>query len=292
MHVYRHHGALDSTIRSDTFRTAKSAGPVQGLNLLRESLQWEILAALHSLEAFRDVAFIGGTCLRLLHGLGRFSEDLDFSTITKRFRVTTLQKWSIAINRHMISAGINNTELQIAGESPIYSLSLRWPELLKDAGFSALASQKMTIKLEVDANPLQGAEIDRVVRAQPRLMSITTFKPSSMMAGKLHALLARPYTKGRDWYDLLWYLGNGIEPNVTLLANSLAQLPSNWCDNAKLWKHALIKKTAQTDWHAVQRDLSPFLSNPDEALLLNQETIVSALNQQRLSSGLRQSSPK
>src|SRR5271169_5093537 len=95
--------------------------------------------------------------------------------------------------------------------------TLRWAHVLKEAGLSPLESQKLRIKLEIDCNPPEEAQIERVTRAAPYLLALTTYDLPSLMAGKGHAILAWPYTKGRDWYDLLWYCGNQIEPNIRLL---------------------------------------------------------------------------
>jgi hypothetical protein len=106
------------------------------------------------------------------------------------------------------------------------------------------------------------------------------------MARKVHALLARPYTKGRDWYDLLWYCGNRIEPNLELLKNALEQKPSKWRPEAERWRESLLSKAEQTDWRIVRADVEPFLARPEEVRLLEKMTVQAALQQRRLSQGL------
>jgi predicted nucleotidyltransferase component of viral defense system len=269
-------------MREDIMRAAVAAGPGQGLNAMRELLQWEIIAALHEAEAFRKAAFIGGTSLRLLRGIGRFSEDLDFSVIAQELGRSDLEKWAEAIERRMTGAGIANTEAQIAGTRAVRSVTLRWSDVLKEAGLSPLKGQKLRIKLEIDCTSPEGAQIERVTRAAPYLLAITTYDLPSLMAGKVHALLARQYTKGRDWYDLLWYCGNQVEPNIRLLKNALAQVPSEWCQDAAQWRESLQSKAEKTDWRLVREDVKPFLARPAEAQLLENNTVQTTLQQRRL----------
>jgi hypothetical protein len=97
-------------------------------------IQWEIIAALHEAEAFRKTAFIGGTSLRLLRGIGRFSEDLDFSAVDQVVDRSDLEAWAKAIDQRMTGTGIANTEAQIGGTRAVRSVTLRWSEVLKEAG--------------------------------------------------------------------------------------------------------------------------------------------------------------
>ncbi|MEX1117641.1 MAG: nucleotidyl transferase AbiEii/AbiGii toxin family protein [Terrimicrobiaceae bacterium] len=117
--------------------------------------------------------------------------------------------------------------------------------------------------------------------SQPSLMALTTYELPSLMAGKVHALLARPFTKGRDWYDLLWYLGSGVEPNTAMLGHALQQIPSAWCSKSGQWREALMTKVETTDWAVVRQDISRFLENSDELKMLERDTMITALNQAR-----------
>jgi hypothetical protein len=273
-------------MREDIIRAAAEAGPGQGLNAMRELVQWEIIAGLHEAEVFREAAFIGGTSLRLLHGIGRFSEDIDFSALVQKFDRSDLEKWAWAIARRIAWAGIGNPEVQIGGSRAVRWVDLRLPDLLKEAGLSPMRDQKLRIRVEIDCNPPEGARLERVTRSTPYLLAITTYDPPSLMAGKVHALLARPYTKGRDWYDLLWYCGNRIEPNLELLKNALEQIPSDCCADGEQWRESLLRKTERTDWRIVRRDVEPFLARPEEVRLLDRSTVQAALQQRRLSQGL------
>lgn len=262
-------------MRQQFIEQAKARGP-HGLNHLRELLQWEILAALHSAEAFKEVAFVGGTCLRLVHGLHRFSEDLDFSA--QKPGQLALVDWIGHVKRHLDDCDLADVEVtgKNAGAS-VASVWVKFPSLLNELGASAMPTQKLGIKLEFDANPPGGAAFERHVVSSPRLMALTAHDLPSLMAGKLHAILARPYTKGRDWYDLVWYLGRRTAPNLVMLDAALAQIPSPWCPKAADWSAGVSSAAAAANWSEVKRDVGPFLEMAGEVEILDQDVLADVL---------------
>lgn len=252
----------------------------QRLNVLRETLQWQVMAALHSVEVFRSVAFVGGTSLRLLHGLARYSEDLDFSVLDQPVSADDVNStWKEAIRKSLLRLEITNTEFTVASHRAVLAFDIRWAELLHQVGAASLPGQKISIKVEIDNHPPAGAVVERKTVSRPSLMAIATYELPSLMAGKVHALLARPYTKGRDWYDLLWYLGGGIEPNEKMLGHALTQIPSTWCPHAKQWRESLLAKAESTDWALVKKDVQRFLENQGELGLLERDTVIATLRQ-------------
>lgn len=265
-------------MREQYLRESIAAGP-HAVNRLRELLQWEILAGLHRAESFRHIAFVGGTCLRLLHGLHRFSEDLDFSMISSG-EASFLTALPQALRRHLAGSGLDDMEITSSDHlGAVTSIWLKFPGLLHELGVSPMAAQKLSIKLEIDRNPPSGAGMETKVKSTPSLMAITAYDMPSLMAGKLHAILARPYTKGRDWYDLLWYCGKGIEPNTALLTAALVQRPSKFCQIGEDWRKGALAAAEQCDWKAVLQDVSPFLEKAADQTLLNKESILSAIRQ-------------
>jgi Ser/Thr protein kinase RdoA (MazF antagonist) len=108
-------------------------------------------------------------------------------------------------------------------------------------------------------------------------MAVGVHDLPSLMAGKLHAVLARSYTKGRDWYDLLWYLGKKVEPNTGFLQNALDQQSSKWCSDAEDWRAAVRALTLQADWAAIHRDVGPFLESGSEIGMMREEIFLAAL---------------
>ena len=217
--------------------------------------------------------------MRLLHGLGRYSEDLDFSALGEAVPAEVVNSsWKEAIRKALLKLEISNTEVSIASDKVVMNFDVRWAGILYELGVAPVAGQKLSIKVEIDNNPPKGAEVERQMVSKPSLMAITTYDLPSLMAGKVHALLARPYTKGRDWYDLLWYSGNGVEPNTTQLGNALEQIPSKWCSDPQQWRESLMTKAESTNWAVVKQDVERFLENSSELELLERETILVALS--------------
>ena len=263
-------------MKEQYLRESVAAGP-HAVNRMRELLQWEILAGLHRAESFRHIAFVGGTCLRLLYGLRRFSEDLDFSFI-QGGDASTLTSLPQALGRHLAGSGFDDVEITTSGaQTAVTSIWIKFPGLLHEMGVSPMTAQKLSIKLEIDQNPPAGATTETKVHSTPSLMAITAYDMPSLMAGKLHAILARPYTKGRDWYDLLWYCGKAVEPNKELLTAALVQRASVYCQTGEAWREGALAAAEQCDWNSVIQDVSPFLENAGDKNLLNKETMLSVL---------------
>jgi len=261
----------------EQFLAQAKANGLHGENLLRELLQWEILAALHSVEAFKEVAFVGGTCLRLVHGLHRFSEDLDFSAC-RSGQPAFLEQVPRKLEHHLAGCDFSDVEVQMKpSEGAVTTVWVKFPSLLKELGTAAMASQKLGIKLEFDCNPPAGAQRVRHIVSSPRLLALTVYDLPSLMAGKLHAILARPYSKGRDWYDLVWYLGRKLEPNVAFLKAALEQRPSPWCEVADEWKQGVGKAAKAAKWDQIRRDVSPFLELGSEVELFEERLVIDLL---------------
>ena len=263
-------------MRRQIIEVARGGGS-KAANLLRESLQWEILAAMHGVEAFREVVFVGGTCLRLMHGLKRFSEDLDFSARSCG-GAPFLEGFSQQLGSFLESRGFGDAEVVVGKtHGAVRSLWVRFPGVLKEVGASPMSSQKVGIKLEFDLNPPQGADFLVQVVSNPVLMAVGLHDLPSLMAGKLHAVLARSYTKGRDWYDLLWYLGRKVEPNTIFLQNALKQQPSKFCAAAENWRRSVSELVRVADWGSIHRDLGPFLESDSEVGMMREEIFLAAL---------------
>ena len=192
---------------------------------LREIMQEITLAALSRTDFFEKAAFYGGTALRIFYGLDRFSEDLDFS-LMKTDNHFTLDPYFSAIKTEFESHGIKVIikEKEKAQRTSIESAFLKtetiWKELVledivKQTGIKS--NKPIKIKIEVDRNPPQGFETEEKLLIRPFSFYVRCFTGPSLFAGKLHALLFRKWNKrvkGRDWYDLEWYIKKGIPMDV------------------------------------------------------------------------------
>jgi predicted nucleotidyltransferase component of viral defense system len=210
------------------------------LDALREIMQEITLAALSRTDFFEKAAFYGGTALRIFYGLDRFSEDLDFSLL-KADEGFTLEPYFSAILTEFEALGIKVriNEKEKAKRSSIESAFLKtetiWKELvlediLKQTGVKS--NKPIKIKIEVDRNPPLGFQTEEKLLIRPFSFYVRCFKLPSLFAGKLHALLYRKWNnrvKGRDWYDLEWYIKKGIPLDAT---------------------HFLLRAQDTTDWNA------------------------------------------
>jgi len=247
---------------------AQTTNPADQLNLLREYIQACALRSLHESEAFSCLSFVGGTALRFAYGLPRFSEDLDFS-LEKAERYNPVE-WMRKLKQDLQLAGFE-TSLLWNDRKTVHTAWIKVGGIMKEAGLAAMADQKLSIKLEIDTRPPAGAECEKTIITRHLVFALQYHKLPSLMAGKVHALLARNHPKGRDWYDLLWYLGQRppFEPNPVLLQNALDQTQGEGAVDARAWKALLRKKTDTLDFAQLAADVQPFLERQQDADLLN-----------------------
>lgn len=250
--------------------------PSRKLNLLREYLQGSILRSLHESEAARALTFVGGTALRFLYDLPRFSEDLDFSLHDPT--AYDLSAWLAKLKRDLTYAGFA-CRIRLNQRKTVNVGWVRVSDLLHQAGLSARADQNLSIKLEVDTRPPAGGAAVRQLVTRHTTFVVCHHDLPSLMAGKLHALITREYAKGRDWYDLVWYRSHRppVEPNLDLLQNALDQTQGEGACDAQSWASLVKDRLASLDVGELVRDTRPFLERPGDAALLTQEGIESVL---------------
>jgi hypothetical protein len=258
---------------------SERSGSLQKTCAAREYLQARMLQTLQETSGFRHWAFVGGTALRFLYSIPRFSEDLDFSQI--------LGAPSLDIRDALIriksgfEAEAYSVALTVKADKTVASAFVKFPGLPHELGLSPHPSQVLSIKLEVDTNPPAGAALETtLVRRLGMTLNLTHYDKASLLAGKLHALLMRKYTKGRDLYDLIWYLAdrNWPAPNFDLLAASLAQ--TGWTGSipaADTWRSVLAERLESVNWHAAQADVEPFLERQADRELVTCDTVQALL---------------
>jgi len=255
-----------------------SPTPAHGRNVMREYLQARILSALQRAGAMIPLAFHGGTALRFLYAIARYSEDLDFALEKDKSRYD-FRAYLQTIKSELVLEGYA-VEMKVNDKKIVHSAFVRFPGLLHELGLSGQRSEVLAVKIEVDTNPPAGAVLTTSVVRRHLTLQLQHHDRASMLAGKLHAVLQRPYLKGRDLYDLLWYLSepNWPAPNLTLLNNALQQ--SNWTgkpltqDN---WRAAVRKRLKTIEWQRVVNDVRPFLEPTADPNLLTHENLLRVL---------------
>jgi predicted nucleotidyltransferase component of viral defense system len=246
--------------------------------LAREYLQARILQALQDVGVFRSWAFVGGTALRFLYSIPRFSEDLDFSLI----ETGKESHFAAAMNRIESVFRKETYAVTVAakGEKTVASAFVKFAGLPYEIGLSAQRSQVFSIKIELDTNPPAGAEFQTSMVRRHVTLNLLHYDKASLLAGKMHALLMRKYTKGRDLYDLVWYLADRTwpAPNLVLLNAALTQTGWNGpVATPENWRSLLIGKLDHFAWDAVRADVQPFLERPADADLITRENVMSLL---------------
>jgi len=242
---------------------------------LTEFLQHLILQSLYRQNAFKYLTFTGGTALRLLYKTGRFSEDMDFSqTVGKDIKLKTLMS---KVQNDLSLIGIN-FEPYTKDEKVVFKSDFRFLKILQEFNLSPLKDQKLTIKFEVDKNPPKDGNKEVLLVTSPISYSVSVFDLPSLFATKLHAIFYRNYTKGRDYYDLAWYLGKQIKPNFKLLNNAIKQTEGSIEKvNESNFKEKLISHLETVDFKKVKADVERLIINHEELSFLKPESIKSLL---------------
>lgn len=237
----------------------------------REFLQILCLKFLDEKKWFDSLAFVGGTALRILFDLRRFSEDLDFSLLPRQsFDVEELNN---QLQKSFPSYGLP-LETTVKTERNVKSVMLKFPGLLKELGLSPLASQKLSIKLDVDTNPPEGSQSARTLVNKIYLFNIVHYDMASLYAGKLSACFFRTYIKGRDFYDFLWYMGKRIKPNFLLLNNAIEQTQGiNLKITQDNFKEFLLDHISKIDFIVVKKDVERFLEDKGELRIFDPQVI-------------------
>jgi len=245
----------------------RASNPVEEDQALKEILQEVALYSLWRAGFFEVAAFQGGTSLRILHKLPRFSEDLDF--ILKQPNPEFV--WGEYLDQLMEGLQVFGLKSEALDKSHMDQRVKR--ALLKDNSianqltlsfYRGHVGQKINIKLEIDVNPPAGSEYEYSYLDFPLDYEVCHQDLSSNFALKIHALLCRPYLKGRDWYDFNWYVKQNIQPNLPHLQAALYQygpwegqaitVDNNWLRNA------MLEKVAAVDWGDAAADVERFLN--------------------------------
>jgi hypothetical protein len=246
--------------------------------IVREYLQARTLEFLQENGAFVDWAFVGGTALRFLYSLPRFSEDLDFS-ITESGTEDNFAEHMKKVKNRFLAEDYEVT-IKAKTNKTVRSAFIKFPGLLYELELSPLSSEVISIKAEIDSNPPVGAKVESSIIRKHCLLNLQHYDKSSLLAGKLHALSSRKYTKGRDVYDLMWYLSDRTwpEPNILLLNNALKQTawsgPELTEDN---WRDLIVMRVSEFDWNKVLADVKPFIEKQSDLQMLTLENLVKSL---------------
>lgn len=256
------------------------------VNALREILQQIALLGLWRGKFFEHAAFYGGTALRVLYGLPRYSEDLDFSLL-KPSRTFSLEPYGDALRRELASFGFEvsfetkNRNARSAIESAFLKTNTLQQLLVVKAAPALTrpqhAGELLKIKLEVDTDPPGGFETESRAALLPVPFAVRAYSLPDLFAGKMHALLCRKWkarVKGRDWYDFCWYLGHHPRLHLSHLESRLRH-SGHWTSAEPLTRPGLqdmLRKTIdKLDVGQIKQETERFLRDKSSLELWSRE---------------------
>jgi len=253
---------------------------ILGRCIMREYLQVRLLQSLQDRGAFNTWVFQGGTALRFLYSMPRFSEDLDFALVKPGMKDNFHE--NLANSRKVFQSENYDSNIKVKETKTVKSAFVRFRGLLFEFGLSAHESEALSIKVELDTNPPLGATISSAVVRRHVTLNLRHHDKASLLSGKLHAVLTRRYVKGRDIYDLIWYLSDRTwpAPNIELLNNALKQ--TGWDGpevTLKNWQHLVCQRVETFKWEQVLEDVRPFLERGEDIALLTKENLLGLLGE-------------
>lgn len=220
--------------------------------MLREYLQYKILEILYESPFATDLCFLGGTCLRIVHGNRRFSEDLDFDNIS-------LKKDAFKEVAGEVRKGLEREGYEVELKTVMrgaWHCHIKFPGLLFDEGLSGHREEKILIQLDTEPQHFDYEPEQFLLNRFEVFTTIWTTPLPLLMAQKIYAIINRDRNKGRDFYDLVFLMGRGIKPNYQYLEARIS------VSDPRSLKEAVLDQCEQLDMEAMARDVEPFLFDP------------------------------
>ncbi len=238
---------------------------LQKRNAIFEVNQQVILAGLYNGGFFNEAAFYGGTCLRIFHGLQRFSEDMDFSLLAPNENFDFTQYFQPIIDQFaLVGREVEIRKKDKKNFGKVESAFLKDNTDVYDITFQTEKSVK--IKIEVDTQPPLKFKTEQKLLLLPQSFMTRCFTLPTLFAGKMHALVYRAWknrVKGRDWYDFEWYVRHNISLDFTHLCKRALQFNQEEFDK-ETFLQKLNERLATADINQVKADVLPFVRNPKE----------------------------
>ena len=234
-------------------------------NAIFEVNQQVILAGLYNGGFFDVAAFYGGTCLRIFHGLQRFSEDMDFSLMASDDKFDFTKYFQPIIDEFaIVGREVEITKKDKKGFGKVESAFLKDNTDVYDVSFQTDKSIK--IKIEVDTQPPLNFRTEQKLLLQPHSFMTRCFTLPDLFAGKMHALVYRGWknrVKGRDWYDFEWYVRHNVPLDFAHLAERVRQFNNEEIGQVEFMAQ-LKDRLASANINQVKSDVLPFVRNPKE----------------------------
>jgi predicted nucleotidyltransferase component of viral defense system len=233
--------------------------PWRERDVLREYLQTQILKALSASDYNDTISFLGGTSLRFIHEIPRFSEDLDFDLVKKdSFSVDGLEK---ELNKRVGLLGFA-IDTRTKTTENIHIIYFKFRQVLQEFGFNVSKDEKFLIKFEIDYTPYNSIKTEtKFADSFNERFPVLINTLPTLFAQKIIALKMRPYQKGRDFYDLVWFLAQkNIEPNYAIFKEKNIAI-----SNRREVVSEMQKIISGLDLKQAAKDVERFLFYPEQA---------------------------
>ena len=237
----------------------------QKTNAQHQVMQQIVLAGLQKGGFFEHAAFYGGTCLRIFHGLPRFSEDMDFTLVEKNPAIH-LENYFQPIREVFALTG---KDVVITKKEKLHFGRVESAFLKEDTAAYDIAFQTektIKVKIELDTNPPLLFDTEQKLMMQPYSVMIRCLTLPDLFAGKMHALVFRNWKtriKGRDWYDFEWYIRHNIPLHFAHLQERIREFNGQEVTRDE-FMHLLRERLANANISQVKEDVLPFVNNPSE----------------------------
>ena len=241
--------------------------PAQGDNAQHEVMQKIALAGLARGGFFERAAFYGGTCLHLLHGMERYSEDMDFSLLEPDLKFCFEDYFPAVVEEFKLAGKDVEIKMKHKGQpSAIESAFLKESSDVFDIGFTT--EKRLKVKVEVDIDPPPCFKTEMIPVVSPRTFWARAYDLPGLYAGKVSAALFRKWktrVKGRDWYDLVWYIANNVELDMThLIERAKESEPKADVSTPEKLLAAFDAKIDAIDFERAKEDVVPFIGDIHE----------------------------
>jgi len=261
-------------------------------NAIKETLQDIILCGLSKANFFNNIAFYGGTSLRIFRNLPRFSEDLDFTFFNNQnnfnfsiyldFVLEFLHGYGLILDYIEKEKNINSTvKTAYLNFSLKEILSITFPNYIKEVDIK----EKISIKVEIETNYIENPIIENKLLTYPNFSLVKTFDMPTLFASKTIAILGRNWNnrvKGRDFYDYLFYIDNKTPININFLKNGLKiYRPELYSENYNLdtLKSQLFEKFSTINFNDAKNDVIPFIKTDDKYFLaFNKDIFLASID--------------
>lgn len=233
------------------------------VNFLKEAIQFPVLNFIYNSSKYKNFIFTGGSCLRICYGLPRLSEDLDFDLLPKEIKKLDLKKMGEELTAYFKNDFLMDLSYRCQGTTRLY---MKFP-ILKELGLSyGENSDYLYVKIEPTACQFKKFETELTpVSSAGFNLLVNNYNLKFLMTGKIAAILEREWfkgknnevnIKGRDYYDLYWYLNKDIKPDFSFLAEKFS------IGTDKKLKQALWEKIdKEVDAAKLSHDLKNFFSD-------------------------------